>query len=96
MKKNRRSKTKRVNDHFSLRCLERLGYIPDMKKLVKAIQNGELTFLQKQSNRVTRWLWIDPINNIECIIPYDKDRKQIITVLFMRREEDADKTYREQ
>lgn len=96
MKKNRRSKTKCVNDHFSLRCLERLGYIPDMKKLVRAIQNGELTFLQKQSNRVTRWLWIDPINNIECIIPYDKDRKQIITVLFMRREEDADKTYREQ
>ena len=85
-----------MNNHFSIRCLERLGYIPNNKELVKAIQNGELTFLEKQSNRVTRWLWVDPISKVEFIIPYDKDRKQVITVLFKRREEDADTTSREQ
>lgn len=92
--RKKKNKTKAVNNHFSIRCLERLGYIPNKNDIVRAIQNGELTFLEKQSNRVTRWLWIDPVNNIECIIPYDKDRKQVITVLFKRREEDADKTDR--
>ena len=88
----RRSKTENVNNHFAIRCLQRLGYIPNKNELVKAIQKGELTFLEKQSNRVTRWLWIDPVHNIECVIPYDKERKQVITVLFKRGENDADKT----
>ena len=91
----RRNKIENVNSHFALRCLERLGYIPNKNELVKAIQSGELIFLEKQSNRVTRWLWIDPVHNTECIIPYDKQRKQVITVLFKRKEEEsADKTCR--
>ena len=92
--KRKKSKTKAVNNHFAIRCLERLGYIPNKNEIVRAIQNGELIFLERQSNRVTRWLWIDPVNKVECIIPYDKERKQVITVLFKRREEDADKTDR--
>lgn len=81
----KRSKKKNVDDHFSIRCLERLGYIPKREDLVEAIKEGKLKFLKKQSNRVTRWLWTDPVNNIKCILPYDKERKQIITVLFERQ-----------
>ena len=93
--KRKKNKFKAVDNHFAMRCLERLGYIPNKNELVKAIQNGELEFLEKQSNRVTRWIWIDPLNNVECIIPYDKERKQVITVLFKRKEEEsADKTCR--
>lgn len=80
----RRTKKINVDTHFAIRCMERLGYIPDRKELVKSIKDGKLEFYSKQSNRVTRWLWTDPINNIRCILPYDKDRKQIITVLFER------------
>lgn len=65
-----------------MRCLQRLGYIPNKKDLVHAIQNGKLQFIDKQSNRVTRWMWVDALNGVECILPYDKERKQIITVLF--------------
>lgn len=96
MTKKKKSKAKHIDEHFSLRCLERLGYIPNSRELVRAIQNGELTFLEKQSNRVTRWLWVDPVSKVECIIPYDKDRKQVITVLFKRRRKDADTTSGEQ
>lgn len=81
-KKRRTAKYDTVNDHFSIRCLQRLGYIPNRKELVKLIQEAKLTFLDRQSNRVTRWLWIDPIKGIECVLPYDKERKQLITVLF--------------
>ena len=88
MKKNKKSKRKTVDNHFAIRCLQRLGYIPNKDDIVKAIQRGELTFFERQSNRVTRWLWIDPIHSIECIIPYDKERKQVITVLFKREEEE--------
>ena len=79
-----RSKKKVVDDHFSVRCLQRLGYIPDRKQLVLDIQSGKLPFYNKQSNRVTRWLWTDPVSKTECIFPYDKIRKQIITVLFFK------------
>ena len=77
-------KTKKdlVQTHFNIRCMQRLGYIPREDDLIKAIQNNKLEFLEKQSNRVTRWLWVDPVTNIICILPYDKGRKQIITVLF--------------
>lgn len=77
-----KSKKKNVDMHFASRCIQRLGYIPDSKELVKAIQNGKLSFMDKQSNRVTRWLWTDPVHGVNCILPYDKERKQLITVLF--------------
>ena len=77
-----KSKKKSVDSHFEIRCIQRLGYVPKKKDLVQDIQNGKLAFVDRQSNRVTRWLWIDPVHGVECILPYDKDRKQIITVLF--------------
>ena len=80
----RRNKKRNVDTHFTMRCLDRLGYIPKKEDLVEAIKQGKLEFLKKQSNRVTRWRWTDPVNNIIFILPSDKERKQIITVLFER------------
>ena len=78
----KKSKKRTVQNHFNIRCIQRLGYIPREEDLIKAIQNQELEFVEKQSNRVTKWLWVDPVTNVKCILPYDKCRKQIITVLF--------------
>lgn len=82
MKKKKKDKKSTVSRHFALRCVQRLGYYPDEKELIKKIQNAELEFYDRQSNRLTRWLWTDPVTKTECIIPYDKDRKQIVTILF--------------
>lgn len=78
----KKSKRKTVNDHFDRRCIERIGYIPDRRELVKSIQRNELEFVGKQSCRVTHWKWVEPVYKITCILPYDKERKQIITILF--------------
>ena len=78
----KKSKKKSVETHFAVRCLQRLGYIPKETDLVKDIQEGKMQFYDRQSNRVTRWVWIDPLNGVECLLPYDKERKQLITILF--------------
>ena len=78
----KRNKKRTVDDHFTRRCLQRLGYVPDRRELVKQIQNNVLEFVGRQSLRVTHWKWTDPVYNVNCILPYDKGRKQIITVLF--------------
>ena len=71
-----------VDRHFANRCLQRLGHLPDSKDLINKIQNQELQFVDRQSNRLTRWLWLDKITNIECILVYDKIRKQLVTISF--------------
>lgn len=86
----KRSKKRAQDNHFSLRCLERLGYIPNKNQIIDDIQTGKLQFLDRESNRITRWLWIDPLTKKECIIPYDKERKQVITVMFKWKEEELD------
>ena len=78
----KKSKKKSVDFHFEKRCLQRLGYVPRRDLIVKDIQEGKMKFFDKQSNRVTRWLWTDPLSGTECIIPYDKERKQLVTILF--------------
>ena len=78
----KKSKKKSVDTHFAVRCIQRLGYIPKQNDLIRDIQEGKLKFYDRQSNRVTRWLWVDPVNGIECLLPYDKERKQLITILF--------------
>lgn len=78
----KKSKKKSVETHFAVRCLQRLGYIPKEADLIKDIQEGKMEFYDRQSNRVTRWIWVDPINKLECLLPYDKERKQLITILF--------------
>lgn len=76
------NKRETVDRHFAIRCLQRLGHLPDVKDLVNKIQQNELEFFDRQSNRITRWLWTDLITNIPCILVYDKIRKQVVTILF--------------
>ena len=77
-----RSKKTAVECHFAARCIQRLGYIPDTNKIINQIQMGELEQYDRQSNRLTRWRWRDPVYGTNCIIPYDKQRKQLVTILF--------------
>ena len=78
----KKSKKKSVDSHFAIRCIQRLGYIPNKEDIIRDIQEGRMKLFDRQSNRVTRWLWICPLTGTECIIPYDKERKQLITILF--------------
>lgn len=96
-KKRKNNKKKAVDTHFAIRCLERIGHIPNKNQLVQDIQNGRLEFYDRCSNRVTRWLWKDEVTNEEYIIPYDKERKQVITILYKLDGENTDeyKTNRE-
>lgn len=75
-------KTKLVNAHFKRRCVERLGYLLDEGELIRNILSGKLERYDKQSHRVTRWKWTDPVSGIHCILPYDKVRNQLITIIF--------------
>lgn len=82
----KKSKKKTVDAHFEIRCVQRLGYVPNKEDIVRDIQNNKMKLYDKQSNRVTRWLWTDPLTGTECIIPYDKERKQLITILFKNQD----------
>lgn len=90
MKKKKTKKKNNIELHYSFRCLERLGYIPDMVELTQLIQTQQLEFQDRQSLRLTRWKWTDPIHNIPCVLVYDKLRKQIVTVLFDKRNKPLD------
>lgn len=81
-KLKKQNKKESVKNHFAIRCLQRLGHIPIEANLIESIQKGRLSFYDRQSNRVTRWEWTDPVTGTVCLLPYDKERKQIITVLF--------------
>lgn len=78
----RTNKKNDVEKHFAIRCIQRIGYVPDFRELVKSIQQNQLEFHDRQSNRITRWKWVDPISGIRCILPYDNQRKQVVTILF--------------
>ena len=74
------SKKKNAKKHFQKRSLERVGVLLNEKELVRKIQNHELEFVERQSNRKTvfRLKYLDKTYRIV----YDKQRKQIITILF--------------
>ena len=78
-----RNKRKAIKTHFQRRSLERIGVLLDEKELVKKIQNNELEFIERQSNRVTVFKYIH--NEEPYRLVYDKSRKQIITILYERR-----------
>lgn len=50
-----------------------------LRQAVLAIQGGKAKFIRKQSNRVT--LWELPINDVLTRVAYDKNTKEIITIL---------------
>lgn len=74
------SKKKTVKKHFFRRSLERVGVLLDENDLIRKIQNHELEFVERQSNRKT--VFRIEYNSKKYRIVYDKVRKQIITVLF--------------
>ena len=78
-----RNKRKAIKTHFQRRSLERIGVLLDEKELVKKIQNNELEFIERQSNRVTVFRYEYRGNFYRLV--YDKSRKQIITILCERR-----------
>lgn len=68
--------------HAKKRAFERLRMqlTPDRhRRLVYDIQNNRLEFVDRQSNRVSRWrFWF---NGKESFVIYDKKRKSIVTFL---------------
>ncbi len=51
----------------------------DARGVVSAIQHNKAKFVDRQSNRVTRWA-ID-IHGIPCVCVYDNKTKEVVTVL---------------
>jgi len=77
--------------HAKRRFLERFGFrigTEVLQGLVQALQKGKLKHKRKQSN--TRSLWYATIHEFPVIVVYDKNTKEIVTV--MRPEEDDDQT----
>lgn len=74
------SKKKTVKKHFFKRSLERVGVLLDENDLIRKIQNHELEFVERQSNRKT--VFRLEYHDKKYRIVYDKVRKQIITILF--------------
>jgi len=87
-KKKKLTKKDIVDKHFCRRCVERIGYAPDHKELVKQIQDHKLEFYKRSSNRVTLWHWLEPIYKVPCLLVYDRIRQQVITLLFYKQELD--------
>ena len=79
-KRKKRSKAEVEKQHFIRRCLERLGRNIKIKEIVAKIQNNELELYERQSNRVTKWRY--EIDGIPYIVVYDKNRQQLITLLY--------------
>lgn len=78
--------------HFRRRALERVGFAIGeraIREMVRRIQEGEATFVRRQSNRVTLWEVEVPEEDgrkVRCV--YDKRTKEIVTVLPTVEEKD--------
>lgn len=82
-KSNRKKEAQRK--HFEKRSLERVGVVLNRKELIRKIQNNELEFLERQSHRVSifRFEYLEEFYRIV----YDKERKQIVTILYDTEEQ---------
>lgn len=85
-----RKKRKRKNDkkqaqviHFQQRCIQRLGKLIDRKGLIRKIQNNELEFIQRDSNRVTIWKYT--FEGTDYKVVYDSLRKQVVTIYELQK-----------
>ena len=63
-----------------MRTLQRVGQVLNQKELIWKIQNGELEFIERQSNRVSLFRYV--INGTAYKIVYDRQRKQVVTILY--------------
>ena len=75
-----RSKKKNVKIHFQKRSLERVGVLLNEKVIVNLIQENKLEFIERQSNRITVWRYVFMDKTYRVV--YDKQRKQIVTILY--------------
>ncbi|NMB91712.1 hypothetical protein GYA37_02600 [candidate division WWE3 bacterium] len=90
-KKKRLSKKQSQKIHAKKRAVERYGVSfnsKDILQLVKAIQNEKAEFVEKISNRQTKFKVFVPEElknkcpkHSEVLVIYDKKRKEIVTFL---------------
>jgi hypothetical protein len=76
------AKAKALRIHTKRRAYARLGIVltdQDLNGIVRDIQKGRGTCLEKQSNR--RSVWEVKVKDRLCRVVYDKYRKTIITLL---------------
>ena len=95
-RKKKGSKTNAERKHASRRMLQRHGLEvgkTELGEMVKMIQDGEATFVERQSNRITVWD-MDYIGRLLRVV-YDKERKQIVTVLPKEATEELNRDRRE-
>lgn len=93
-KRNKRRKEEREGSHYghdkamcerlhaARRCEERFGFRPSMgelKGVEKQIQTRTATFIDRQTNRVSRWRV--SIRETECRVVYDGNRHRVVTFL---------------
>lgn len=78
------TKTESERIHTKRRALERFGITLttlDIKRIVKNIQDSKYEFLCRDSHRVSKWK-VDLNGQTVCAV-YDRDRKNLITVMPM-------------
>ena len=77
-------KTKRESEreHFRQRLYERYGLLisnESVNKLCQQIKNSQFTILEKQTNRIRKYLMV--VNVIEVVAIYDRQRGMLVTAL---------------
>lgn len=83
-KKKYKTKTQMQAQHFQKRCIERIGTALSNKELTKLIQDNKLPFVDRQSCRVTHWLYTHT-DGKQYILVYDKQRQKVVTILFYKQ-----------
>jgi len=76
--KGTKSKKKCQAMHAMKRARERFGINLNMESLVKEIQSQKLTFIERQSLRITLWRRI--ADDLDIVLVYDNRTKQVATL----------------
>ena len=77
---HKKAKTaKDLDGHFRKRCIERIGYAIEQKKLKEGMSNGFLKPLGKQS--CTKTFWKMDLEAGSYVVVYDKLRHAFVTVM---------------
>ena len=78
MRRKKKTKKECQMAHFQKRCIQRIGRLLDRKEIIRQIQNNELEFIRRDSNRVSIFKYV--VDNIPYKVVYDKLRKQVVTI----------------
>jgi hypothetical protein len=80
--RKKRAKIRDIKRHAKQRALQRFNIIlndDDIRDICFLIQKGKAEFIDRQSNRVTRWKVF--VKSVYMIVVYDNNRGTIITFL---------------